>query len=564
MPASPRPRAARRPFHRVAQAVLGTLRSGEYFTRWSLILAFIVGTFLSVPSVGEPSLIGYAKGVLVAALGFLPLAIIGGFGAMAERRLTSGGARIVVIAITIVAIAALRPFVNDAISLGLFDTATGANWPSRITTNVITSFALLSICAIAVSYHRQLRATTARLRDAGGRMRAGIAHADRMLTGIPDLLHSTAVDLRTHRDLLLSGPLTYEAVRAFCERVRTASHRLDEHGRTDPPPTSEVTVQGTRPVPLLGRLAPTPPLVVCLTYVAAALPFGIAHGGMDVIVITLVVAVVLDLAAGVAVRATRRLAPRPRGVVFLSIWFVVGVGVVCHTYIQVPQVGTLGLVPLIGIPLVAVIISVSVDAYRRARSEELRATAQLRSSAVELAAAVEAARAPLQQAVDILHGRLQGRCVIFAARIDDGQLDDATIATFRVETDDILDYLLRSTSDADADGETVDDLLQAWSVVMRVQADTDDDARAALTDPHARRAAVGLVNEALVNAVKHSAARAASVRISQADDAIRVRVSSAGTLGTGVHGLGGQTARTTLRQVGDDVVLEGLVSVGDA
>lgn len=556
-----RPRSARRPFGDVARVIAGTFVSGEYFSRWSLVLAFLVGTFLSVPSVGEPSLLGYAKGVLVAALGFLPLAALGAFGGMAERRLHSPTLRVAIIIAALLAISVARPFLNDAISLGLFAVETGGNWTTRITTNVVTSFVLLTLCAVAVSHHRQLRATTTRLRVAGGRMRARVAHADDLLAGIPDLLLSTSADLRFHRDRLLDGPLTYETVRAYSDRVRTASHRLDAHHRTDPA-TRGLVAQVPNAVPLLGRLGPTPPLTVCLTYVAATLPFGIAHGGTAVILISLVVAVSLDLAAGAVVRRTRHLPPGLRGAVFLASWLLAGVGILGLTYSQVPQVGTLGLVPLIGVPLIAVTISVSVDAYRRAHTEETRAAARLRDTAVELAAVVEAARIPAQAAVDLLHGRLQGRCVIFAARVDDDRLDTAAIAAFRTETDEILDQLARRATGTDADGESIDDLLLAWSAVMHVDAAVDEAARAAMASTHAREAAVRLVNEALVNAVKHSAARAASIHISHDGSAIRVRVASAGSLGASTRGLGGRDAGTTMRQVGDEVVLEGLVAVG--
>ena len=78
---------------RVWRALAATFVSGEYFTRWSLVLALAVGVVLSVPSVGAPSFGGYLRGVSVAALGSPLLVAIGFAAAWAERRLRGPAAR---------------------------------------------------------------------------------------------------------------------------------------------------------------------------------------------------------------------------------------------------------------------------------------------------------------------------------------------------------------------------------------------------------------------------------------------------------------------------------------
>ncbi|MCK6079056.1 hypothetical protein KZX37_00315 [Microbacterium sp. EYE_5] len=536
--------------------------SGQYFTRWSLLLAFTVGTFLSVPSVGDASFVGYLRGVAVAAAGSPPLILLGLGAAWAERRVASAAVRAAVVVATLGAVSAGRPFLNDAVSTTLFGVSTGANWPTRIATNIVTCTVLFTVCAVAVTYHRRLRATTLRLRLAGARMRAGIADAARSRDESAATLRDVADDLRDTRDRMLAGTVDYDSVSAYSARVRDASHRVDTLVATPHAPAADLAVGGSQRIPVLGRLGTTPPLTVGLTYVAATLPFGLAHGGPSVAVAAVLACAALDLAAGALNRAARPAPPRLRGLVFLATWLVAGFGVLALTYALVPDVGALGLVPLVGVPLIAVVISLSVDAYRRARAEEARATAVLRESARTLAAAVEAARAPMRRATDLLHGRLQGRCVILAAHADEHTPDDATLAGFRAQTDEILDEV-RSAATVATTGESVDDLVDAWSVALDVDLAVSPDARDALALPSLGDAAAALVNEGLVNAVKHSGARAARIDIDRVAARLTVQIRSAGELATEAltSGLGTRAAHTTIRQDGDDVVLRGVFDV---
>lgn len=536
--------------------------SGEYFTRWSLLMSFAVGTFVSVPSVGIPTFEGYLRGVAVAAIGWIPLAALGLLAAFAERRLaTSAGERVAVVVTTLVGFSVVRPFLNDAVSWALFALSTGGNWATRIATNIVTAFLLFTVCAIAVTSHRRLRATTRRLRSASALMRVSTAEAVHLQETVPTVLSQIADDLTRHRDRLLSGTVDYDAVRDYSTRVRSASHRLDE--LTQWPPDDDpldVDLDDARRLPALARLSTTPPLTVGMTYVAATIPFGLAHGGPSVVAAAVAACAALDLAAGFVTRRARRLGVRVRGLLFLATWSVVGVGVMALTYALLPDVGALGLVPLAALPLTAAIISMSVDAYRRARTEEVRATSVLRTAARTLAASTEAARAPLRRASDLLHGRLQSKCVILAAHVDENPADAATLENFRAQTDDVLDELRTGASAAVE--ESIEDLVEAWSVVMDVRVGAEPETRAAFDDPAIGEEASRLVNEALVNAVKHSGAREATVEMVRTGDRLRLRVSSPGTLPRRPltpptsEGLGTRTPGTRLRQVGDQVILE--------
>ncbi|WP_307470604.1 hypothetical protein [Microbacterium sp. SORGH_AS_0505] len=550
---------------RVGRALGATFVSGEYFTRWSLILALAVGVLLSVPSVGSPSFGGYLRGVAVAALGSPLLVAIGLAAAWGERRVTHRIARALVVAGAIVAISGSRPFVNDAISTLVFATSTGGNWATRITTNLVTCVALFTVCAVAITYHRRLRATTVRLQLAGVQMRAGIAEVRRLHDAATAARHRLVDELRTARDDLLAAAVTYERVRDYSNSVRAASHHLDSLPTAPAPGALDGDLGERRRLPVLGRLGATPPFAVGLTYVAATLPFGLAHGGPSVAATAIVACVAIDLVAFALLRAARRLQPRLRGMVFLAVWLAAGAAVMALTFTLIPTVGSLGLVPLVGVPLVAAVISLSVDAYRRARIEEQRATTVLLASARRLAAEVDTTAAPLQRAIDVLHGRLQGRCVILAAHVDENVPDIDTLETFRAQTDDILDEVRTDDAPTSGDGEDIDDLVRAWSVVMDVTLSIDDDAREGLSAAAIADGVYGLVNEALVNAVKHSGARWADIKIDRDGDAIAARVSSPGILaaatpstGERVTGIGTRGARTVLRQAGDRVVLEGL------
>src|SRR5690606_13811697 len=136
---------------------------------------------------------------------WLPLLALGALAALAERRVRSRLARVTIVAITLLALAAIRPFLNDALSHALFDTSTGGRWAPRIITNVVTAVTVLTLCSIASAYHRASRRTTARLVDAVARMRGGMALADTFGAATRAELAETVARLRARRDQLLAG-----------------------------------------------------------------------------------------------------------------------------------------------------------------------------------------------------------------------------------------------------------------------------------------------------------------------------------------------------------------------
>jgi hypothetical protein len=157
----------------------------------------------------------------------------------------------------------------------------------------------------------------------------------------------------------------------------------------------------------------------------------------------------------------------------------------------------------------------AIDTYRWARTDEADATRELARAAVDFADRVRRAQAPLLHAASTLHGRVQGRCVIFAARVDENPPTADDIAQFRVETDRALDEVLVPVPTSEI--ETVGALrrmLAGWEPIMVLETRIDDAAASAVDGAEAAPIVSEVVNEALVNAVKHSGARAARIDIS--------------------------------------------------
>jgi len=128
----------------------------------------------------------------------------------------------------------------------------------------------------------------------------------------------------------------------------------------------------------------------------------------------------------------------------------------------------------------------------------------------------------------------------------------------------ILDALIHATGTPETAGESIDDLRDAWSIVIATELRCDDRARLALNASSIRDRAVQIVNEALVNALKHSAARTARIELVGTADALRVHVAASGTLTATTRGLGSRTDGTTITLHSGGVVLEGHIPLVQA
>ncbi len=531
---------------------------GAFYTRWSAAVSLLVAGVFSVPSVGGAGIEAYLRGATVAVLGWSVLAAIVVPVAAAERRLASRPARGVVVLASLVVVATIRPAVNDAISSALFGIVPSGPASSRIATNLVTALALLSIVAVITSRHAAARAAAERLRAALVRVERAEAHRQHVAAEARVALVAGIAALRRSRERMLAGPIDFDVVRTFSEDVRGLSHRIDRLLRERDDEMSEAGPASHGRGPGLSmRLVAPPWFSVAPLYALACFPYAVSAGGVGVGLAGIAGGVVVDVIAGGAVR---RWARPPRPVVFLLVWIAAGCAMSVVTYLFLPRIGVLGLVPVLAVPVVAVLVGLCRDALSRARTDERRAAAGLAEVAREAAEIDESAG--LRRAIDVLHGRAQGACVVFAARVDERAPTPDEVDDFRCRTEAAFEEILESGEpERMPASESLDRLIEAWAPAVAVTQRIDDAVRLRLSDPDAAERVVSVVTEALVNAVKHSGARRARVvaRVT-GSGSLLLRVSSPGRLGP-VSGRGLGTVGRRVYQDGDDVVLETVITL---
>ncbi|GAA1954357.1 sensor histidine kinase [Microbacterium aquimaris] len=550
---------------------------GAFYNTWSTGLSFVLATFISVPTFSHGAFEGYAKAVVVAAISWVVLAILVAPAAFAERRLPGRVARASTVLVALVVASCLRTPLNDLLGHLLWATSSEGDFGPRIATNITWALLLFSLVAVTHTQYAQRRVTTERLENALATMRTRLARARAQSESTRALLADTAHRLRDAREQLLAGDLDFDAVRAYADQVRAESHLIER--RADDVAEEVSTPEGrdrpSRPHRSLSeRLVATPRLVVALLYVAGTVPFSFAAGGAHVVLVGAVGIAAIDLAAGAVVR--RVIPPRGarhRAPLYIAVWLIAGVAACAMTYALVPGIGVLGLTGMILVPGMVVALALCIDAIQEAREVARRSEELLPQVAREAGEETSRAIDPLRAAVDLLHGGVQGRCVVFAAHVDEGQATERHVADFRRLTDDIFDRLLDEQACQAAEEETgivlretepgagpIERILGAWGAIMEISVRTSDRAAVALTDAATADQVVDVVNEALVNAVKHSGARAALVRLTvAADGRLRVRAISRGTLSdpdAQRPGIGTSSLDATVTQSGDDVVFD--------
>lgn len=543
----------------VVSAYWDTAGSGRFFTRWSAVVSLPVSALLLVAIV-EGTRDGYVQGIAAAVLSWVVLALAVLAVAAAERRMRDHRSRALLVTVTLLLVATARPILNETFIRLLYNGRSGGVWAARIGTNVIVAFGLFTLVAIITTQYQQTRATADRLAHALGRLDAA---TEQVVTDDSDarlVIRGLVAELRAERDAMLARVIDFDAVRDFSERVRAASHRLEEMAAASAPvPALWVPrSRAARHRHGLERLQPTPLLWVGVLYLLMAAPYLLTVGDVSDVVIAGVAVFLLDLAAGAVLRAVPNHSRRGRGVIFLLVWTLAGMTSAVVGRLLLPATGALMIIPAFAMPLAAIVLSLAIDTYRWARTDEADATRELARAAGDFADRVRRAQAPLLHAASTLHGRVQGRCVIFAARVDENPPTADDIAQFRVETDRALDEVLVPVPTSEI--ETVGALrrmLAGWEPIMVLETRIDDAAASAVDGAEAAPIVSEVVNEALVNAVKHSGARAARIDIStDAGGDLHVRVASAGELPRAVMPVRPFAGRTLLYQDGRDVVLE--------
>lgn len=553
-----------------------TLSSGRFFTGWTALVSFVIATTLLGAYLGIDAPREYLPAIAVSAIGWVVLVIAIVPVAWGERRLRRAGARAALVLTALVAAGIARPLINDGLSLLLLlPDPTVGGWISRILTNVFTWVLVLSLVAMATVGYGATQ-------DAAGRLRVALANlgeADRRAENFARRSRSAiALAVARLRVLLVettAGTPTFEDIRRFSAAVRTASHELEDAAAiplaeigagTDPVPT----VDTTRPI--LSRLRPPPPFTVAIVYIVGSLPYTLQSAPLYLVVVAVLLMLALGLAADLATRriAARR-APEVRGAVLVVTWVIAGALFSAAATALLPGSWPVSLVPLIAIPGAAVIAAMSTDAIRRSVVQSRKLTHALAEQTDAVARRAARSRGVLRAAADGLHGAVQGRCVVFAASIEDAPATPDEARAFADAVGEALDGIELAPPPALARSAELDELLATWAHVLEISRRISPDARDVLARGDVARQVADVAAEGFVNAVKHSGARQAtlSVRREAAGGDLIVEVSSRGVLartlpidrGRGVAHLG---AQARVYQRGDDVVLESRVALADA
>ncbi|GAA3032676.1 ATPase [Microbacterium dextranolyticum] len=556
--------------------------SGRFFTRWSALVSLLVAVTMLTP-VLPGGTAGYAQGMLGSFAAWCALAVPVLIVAALERRLETRSVRGILVTATMIAVAIARPFANDAALHLLFGRGSHGDIVARVSTNLVVVVLLFSLVGVITTQYQRASDSIERLDAALERLSEARRAFEDERRAAHELVHTEVADLRAARDEMLAGTIDFDAVRDYSDLVRAASHRLEAladapAGALDPAASRAASValsasasvstavQAPAPKPRIVRaLRPTPMLLVGAIYLLTCAPFLVSTGDLMVVALAIISSAAMDAVVTLILRAAG-----PDGRVplagFIATWLAGGAFASLVAAWLAPDLGALLLlVPLVAVPASAVVVGFAIDASRRARDEENASTAALAGAAGALAALRTGTGAPLQHAASTLHGRVQGRCVIFAALIDDAPPTGAQIDGFRDQTDLAFDDVLRAGRAADAacTGD-LDRVIDGWQPLLHLDTRIDPALTTAIARSGVAPLVGDIVNEALVNAVKHSGARAARIEIVHVDDDVHVRVASAGQLPRPLVPTRHFGSRTRLYQDGPDVVLEAVVSAAGA
>lgn len=540
---------------------------GRFFTWWSALAAIPVGVIVLAPYasavtaadviVAQVSALGV---VLVLSAALVPVAWL-------ERRLSSPLARGVLVLGSLVVAAAARPFLNEALVVDVFGLARDPAWPERVSTNIVAWISVLSLVAVTEQLYASSRRAMGRLIEALRTVSDEQRRAGRFERESRLFLAAEIGAIREALSALLLSRLDFDRVSVFSDRVRAASHRArarSDLSLADIAPDAAPSPPGVPARVFLARLRPSPVGLVGTIFALGSASFALRAGGPPLVLLVVAGMCSVGLLADRAIRRiSRRQTPAGRGATVLMVWSSAGVLVAAVGASILGARGVVPLLPVVALPGIAVIAAVCADAVHRGRVEARRLGRALQVVVRTAADRSAATRLSLVHASEVLHGPVQGTCVVLAARVDDDLATAADIAAFEIAVGAALDDALDERAPDNAAG--LDETVAIWQPVMTVSSHVDADAQAAMSDPLVSLRVVAIVAEGLVNAVKHAARRSATIEVSGGalDGSLRVRVSSPGQLhvdparaGLGVSALG-PTARVF--QHGHDVVLEASV-----
>lgn len=568
--------AVRRRIRLGAHVWWDAVTSGAFFSPAALWISILIAVTVMAPFQHFGDVTGFAHVVFVGFLGVAALALLLVPVALAERRLRRASHRGILVLTAVALAAGIRPFVNEAIYVGLYDAAPDLDGiGARIGSNVFVWLAGLSIIAMTVRSIELTRGSRRRLTEAIAALTAGRRRLARFESENRQMLAPLISSLRRRRDEMLAGTIDFAAVRAYSEEVRTASHRLEERAGLDLRAVEGDTGEHVIEPPsrsALTMLRPAPYLLTGFVFLVGAVPYAYQSNGPWAALAAILAGAPVTLAADAVIRwRARGKAPARRGRILVGVWLAAGVAMTAVAWVILGPADPTRFVPLISLPLVALALAACTDAIARAADSAHRLEAVLSLVARTLTAKTASARRPLRNAAHVLHGRVQGRCVMLAAAADEWELTPDDIEAFRRETDAAFDSILAFIAETDSAAlegtlqgahEDLFELVATWRTVLGVSSEISPEAVDALQDPALSRRVATVVNEGFVNAVKHSEAKEVWLAIDVVDGALLVRTWSRGVLdrlpavGPELRGIYVLGAGSRIYQRDDVVVLE--------
>lgn len=535
--------------------------SGRFYTWWSAIVALpvaatVLGSFGGVTRPGQA-----VAAVALSTLGWLLCCLLILPAAWAERRIPSPAGRATVVLGALVVVCVLRPLLNDLLVSWWSPRDVDGALGLRILINLIAWFALLSMVAVAVNATATATGVNRRLRAALAALEGGSERDEGDARRARARIHLTVEELRRRAEALRTGVVDFDRVREFSEAVRDASHDLDERADTD----AVAAGAAARPS-FLAWLRPPPVGLIGAVFTFGSLPFALSVMPLWLVALAAVVALgIPTLGDAVSRVLSRGRTPTAQGIIVLAVSVAEGV---LLSLVFLPEFGSLGVewvIPIVMVPGITILAAVAEGAVERAESEQLSLTQALSAFRAADAGTPASAADLLRHAADTLHGEVQSRCVVFAAMLDDEPATPEQTAEFLSAIGVRLDHVIAPP--APVDGDALATLIAAWSPVLDIHCDIDEESARALTDPDTARRVADVTSEAFVNAVKHSAAREATVVVQQAAPGIlAARIAAPGRLRStrsGGLGLARLAVPARLSQRGTDVVLAAAVPFRD-
>ena len=189
--------------------------------------------------------------------------------------------------------------------------------------------------------------------------------------------------------------------------------------------------------------------------------------------------------------------------------------------------------------VVALGVAACAGVLRALRVEQRRLSGVVATAQRAARAGTRPAREALDEAAELLHRDLQGRCAVFALEHSEPSPDERAmlVAQLRDALDEVGDVFARGRR---VDPVSLDAIVATWGRVIDLSVSVTPRAQAAFDagDPAARDA-YDIVSEGVLNAVKHTGQRRADVAVdvvsTGAGAVLAVRVRSFGSLPAGAQ-----------------------------